>query len=119
MRKKKRRTSGTKLPKQENEITMFGGAVKTCEIGMSPEISSMRKGQFGDPEPGGKPSSHPALSIRGRIVRIGQQGAEKMPLKGCTKHHKKESPVFDRQIVPAHPRRVQKCRLVERVKFHP
>ena len=43
MRKKKRRNSGTKLPKEEAEITMFGNTVKNCEIGMSPEISSMRK----------------------------------------------------------------------------
>ena len=43
MRKKKRRNSELKPP-EENEITMFGNTVKNCEIGMSPEISSMRKG---------------------------------------------------------------------------
>jgi len=47
MRKKKRRNSGTKAPKQENEITMFGSSIKNCDIGMSPEISSMRKGYRG------------------------------------------------------------------------
>ena len=43
MRKKRRGNPVTKMPKEESEITMFGGTVKNCEIGMSPEISSMRK----------------------------------------------------------------------------
>jgi hypothetical protein len=44
MRKKLRRNSGLKIsPKKENEISMFGNTIQNCEIGMSPEISSIRK----------------------------------------------------------------------------